>query len=435
MGKKMMDQDRFHALDTVRASALLLGFVLHGAMFFFMPISGMNSSSSFVLAASFYVIHIFRMSVFFFIAGFFAHLVFHRRGWTVFIKDRIRRIGIPLFIGIFTLVPATLALIQWGLSLSSWPKAFSGVLGSQLHGNINWSHLWFLYYLCIFYALVLVLYRIFDRAIDRTGRLRASIDRWTSLAMRSGFAPLLLAAPMCLWFFFGNGWVPFLGIPTPESIALNPGALTGYGTAFCFGWILHRQPQLLNECRKRWAVNLGIAIVLTAYCIPKVGLTTGLAMLMTQGSQMAPWPRFCYAAAYTMALWFWTFGIVGAAMRFCSAFSPRRRYLADASYWLYLMHLPVIMFLHVVMAGLSLHWTVKFPAILGISLALGLVSYRYFVRSTFVGSLLNGRRYPKNSESPTMPDGPTKGKTLHGYAHFSHSEEFVLPGGILPERK
>jgi len=42
-----------------------------------------------------------------------------------------------------------------------------------------------------------------------------------------------------------------------------------------------------------------------------------------------------------------------------------------------------------------LHWSLKFPLILAITAALLLTSYHYLVRDTFIGKLLNGRRYPR----------------------------------------
>jgi peptidoglycan/LPS O-acetylase OafA/YrhL len=99
----------------------------------------------------------------------------------------------------------------------------------------------------------------------------------------------------------------------------------------------------------------------------------------------------------TAAIWFWTFGIVGAGLRFCSQPSPVRRYLADSSYYLYLAHLPLVFFLQLVFARAPLHWTVKFPLILAIALILLLVSYHYWVRPTFIGALLNGRKYPRRA--------------------------------------
>lgn len=400
----MIDQERFHSLDAVRGQALLLGIVVHSTLSFYSPIPKMDISPSATLAVSFFVIHIFRMAVFFFIAGFFAHMVFHRKGWVVFIKDRAKRIGLPLIIGLLILSPLTVASVQWGLFQPSWIKALFSTLKGLFHGTIELTYLWFLYYLCIFYVLSLAIYWIFDRFIDKTGHLRLFIDKMTSRVVGLCCAPILLAIPVFLSFYFSKSWFPWMGIMSPDrSFTPNLTALIGYGTAFGFGWILNRQPQLLAKLEKYWKLYLGIAIALSVFCLSQVGTKPDMLAMLMAKSQLGGWARFLYAAAYATAIWSWTFGIVGAAIRFCSGFSRLRRFLADSSYWIYLMHLPVIFPLQVVMAGLPLHWTIKFPLILGITVGLGLLSYKYLVRSTFIGELLNGRRYQRTKKIEEVP--------------------------------
>ena len=73
----MSTQDRLHALDAVRAFALLLGIAFHASMSFIpgMPPAAWSmtdNSPSVPLAEFAFVAHMFRMSLFFFIAGFFA---------------------------------------------------------------------------------------------------------------------------------------------------------------------------------------------------------------------------------------------------------------------------------------------------------------------------------------------------------------------------
>jgi len=72
-----------------------------------------------------------------------------------------------------------------------------------------------------------------------------------------------------------------------------------------------------------------------------------------------------------------------------------RRYLADSSYWLYLAHLPLVFFLAGAFAKVPWHWAIKFPLILAITMTVLLVSYHYLVRPTWLGEILNGRRYPR----------------------------------------
>ena len=57
------------------------------------------------LGITFFVIHVFRMTLFFVLAGFFARLLFHRRGVRAFIRDRATRIVVPLVVGLGGVLP------------------------------------------------------------------------------------------------------------------------------------------------------------------------------------------------------------------------------------------------------------------------------------------------------------------------------------------
>ena len=84
--------ERLHALDAVRGVALMAGVVFHATMSFLPAPPGvpiwivMDRERSLTLAVLFHLLHTFRMTTFFLIAGFFAHLTFQRRG-----AERLRR--------------------------------------------------------------------------------------------------------------------------------------------------------------------------------------------------------------------------------------------------------------------------------------------------------------------------------------------------------
>ena len=59
------------------------------------------------------------------------------------------------------------------------------------------------------------------------------------------------------------------------------------------------------------------------------------------------------------------------------ALSPTRRYLADASYWIYLAHLPLLLGLQLLMRDWRLPWPVKFVLLLGTTILLLLLSYHW----------------------------------------------------------
>jgi glucan biosynthesis protein C len=101
------------------------------------------------------------------------------------------------------------------------------------------------------------------------------------------------------------------------------------------------------------------------------------------------------AYAWTMAL-----GLIGLFHRFFAEPRPAMSWLADASYWMYLVHVPLVMAAQLVVRKWPLLAEVKFVLILATVTLLLLASYRWCVRYTPIGSLLNGpRAFPADSKN------------------------------------
>jgi glucan biosynthesis protein C len=389
--------ERLHALDAVRGFALLLGIVLHATLSF-LPAPPtriwiiQDSHPSMALAVLFFVIHVFRMTTFFLIAGFFAHMSFHRRGGRAFIKDRLQRIALPLVVGWPILFAAMVVVIFWA---ANFPN------GGPVPGAQGWppelprfplTHLWFLYVLLELYVATLVL-RTAMAWLDKSGHIRAQVDRLIGLAMRSPLAPAILAFPIGIALNLDPTWFGWLGVRTPDqSLVTNVQAAVGFGTAFGFGWVLHRQIDLIWILERRWLLNLVFASGLIAASI-------------VLASVPGPRPyavRFADATCYALAMWTTTFVVIGIALRFFSDFSATRRYIADASYWLYLIHLPIVMALQVAVFSLDWPWPAKFATILLVAVTVMFVSYQFLVRYSVIGAALNGRRIRKPSEAADL---------------------------------
>jgi peptidoglycan/LPS O-acetylase OafA/YrhL len=95
-----------------------------------------------------------------------------------------------------------------------------------------------------------------------------------------------------------------------------------------------------------------------------------------------------------VAAWCWTFAIIGAALKFLSGYGAARRYVADASYWIYLAHVPLVMAIHVALRGVELPSLLKYAITLAIALPILLVTYQLLVRHSVIGRVLNGSRKP-----------------------------------------
>ncbi len=83
---------------------------------------------------------------------------------------------------------------------------------------------------------------------------------------------------------------------------------------------------------------------------------------------------------------------LGVSRKFLNRPRPFVRYLADASYWMYLVHLPVVVWLQVAVAEVNAPWWLKLVGIVLATVAITLVTYALGVRFTFVGAILHGRR-------------------------------------------
>lgn len=400
--------ERLHALDAVRSFALLLGVAFH-AMLSFIP--GMppgmwamndNSPSPFLADASF-VAHSFRMTLFFFIAGFFARQLHQRLGTKGFWANRGKRIALPMVVGWMLLFPA-IAFV-WHLGLQ---KVFHGAPPAmpempKVAGAFPLTHLWFLYQLLWLYAGALLVRSAIVR-LDASEKLRGLVDRITTGALRWPAGALMLGLPLASALLALPMWLPVMGIPTPDqSLIPQLPATVGYGVAFAFGWLVQRAPDALAALRSRWLPHLALAIASSAVC---------LYILKTQPMfGMPEAPKLIFTLSFVASAWAWSFAITGLALRFLSAHNPTVRYVADASYWIYLAHLPLVAALQVWVGGWPLHWGLKYPFIVAASIGLLLLSYHFLVRSTVIGKVLNGRAYPRHA-APAAVETPVAGDVV-----------------------
>jgi glucan biosynthesis protein C len=393
--------DRLHGLDALRGGALLLGVVLHASMSYLpLPVWLFpDDQTSPVASGLFFAIHLFRMTTFFLIAGLFAHMLLGRRGTWGFVRDRLGRIAGPL-VGLWWIVfPAIVAVIIWKASIDN-----GGTIPTDgppppplTLETFPLTHLWFLWVLLILYTAFLLV-RMPVALLDRGGAISRLVDRLTG-ALVGPWTPALLAAPLAFALWLTPDWIPFFGIPTPDKgFVPNPAALTAFGCAFGLGVLLDRRRDLLGRIERLWPVFAVVA------------LGTGAAALVLAGGPVPPLtpmtdPQFKapMAALYALAVFASTMTVTALSLRFLSGYSAVRRYLADASYWVYIVHLPLIMAGQVLLLDAPWPWFAKLGAVVGGAFAVCLLSYELLVRHTFMGRWLNGRRVPWRRTRQPIP--------------------------------
>jgi len=247
-------------------------------------------------------------------------------------------------------------------------------------------HFWFLYYLLWFY-LIATASSLLLKKLDEKDSLMQALTRLLHFLCKARLLVLVATAVSALVFFQRDNWVFWAGIPTPtEAIWNEAPAFFIYGMAFFIGWVFDRERDCFVVLKNHWQQYLAMALVMTVLSIPQLDAQP---FAITD----VPDPdKLIFALLYSMASWCWIFGLVGVGMKYFDQENDKRRYLADASYWIYLAHLPLLFFLQTVFMDWPLHWAIKFPAILVIATAILFWTYEHWVRYSFIGRTLNGPR-------------------------------------------
>lgn len=396
--------ERLHGLDALRGGALLLGVALHGAMSY-LPVTVWvvpDEQTSPVAGALFFAVHLFRMTTFFLLAGLFGRMMLRRKGWRAFARDRLSRIAGPLAAFWGPSLGAIIAVLLWKVAHDN-----GGVLPTAgppppplTAGTFPWTHLWFLWLLLIFYAVLLIGRGV--PALDRKGVVARLADRLAG-GLIGPWTPALLAAPLALAFQAMPEWYAFFGIPTPDhGVIPDPVALLAFGMAFATGVLLDRRRDLLGRIERSWAPLTGAALLTGAAAFYLTGGWAPKLEPMADGAM-----KGAAAWTYALAVYASTFAAVGLALRFASGRSGVWRYLADASYWVYIVHLPLVMVGQMLVLDLPWPWFAKLGAVVGGVTAVSLLTYELLVRHSFIGRWLNGRRAPWRKPAPAAPPSPT----------------------------
>ena len=349
---------RFHELDALRALAMLLGIVLHAALFFVPDLwskanttEGYPAEVSGIYSLLFFAIHGFRMPVFFLLSGFFTALLWQRRGLRQLAIQRLKRIGLPLAIGFFTVIPITTLAFLWAFDaeyqLFWWPFIWLSTL----------SHLWFLW-------LLLWLCAGFILAAKLGVKFSHPVFWWLAI-------PLTLAPQLLMH-------EPVFGPDTSEGLFLEPVVLAYYVPFFVFGAFLYQRNILISPW---WTLALLPALT--------VIFSGGLTLLY---DVKADWAKPLADILQVAFAWLMCFGLIGLFRLIASRERLWVRYMSDASYWLYLWHLPLIVVAFELLALWRFSIHLKFALMNVAVTAILLVAYHFGVRYTPIGTMLNGKR-------------------------------------------
>ena len=167
----------------------------------------------------------------------------------------------------------------------------------------------------------------------------------------------------------------------------DPWRLCYYGYYFIVGAWLSNDRCRLQALTRSWKVCLVLSL--------PVGL--GMFGLLTEHFQieLTDWRRHGLVGLTALFAWLSIFGCLGFCLKRFTTEVSIVKYLADASYWIYLVHLPVVALAQLALYKMPLAPGLKFVLVVGTTLVLGGASYHALVRYTWVGSWLNGSQKRK----------------------------------------
>ena len=246
--------------------------------------------------------------------------------------------------------------LGWSRALSSeWLRVRFGSWSLHLFDANVFDHLWFLWFLCWLVAIFALL------AV--TGLLPSGRGRFWLVA-----ASCLPHAVMSM------SLAGFYGPDTSLGLLPKPHVLVYYACFYFYGVATFAAEGIDTRLGRHWKFLLPAAAVL---------FMAGLATMNDRLLATILQPAY----AWTMAL-----GLIGLFHRFFAEPRPAMSWLADASYWMYLVHVPLVIMAQLLVRQWPLLAELKFVMILATVTLLLLASYRWCVRYTPIGSLLNGPR-------------------------------------------
>lgn len=266
-----------------------------------------------------------------------------------------------------------------GVQQKNGLEGFSGPLFSVP----VFCHLWFLWFLCWYVCGFALLVRLLQ-----TLPIAAMSDKWLTTWLRYVWLIPLAAVPQ----FFMAGSRHAYGPDTSIGLLPLPAALTYYGVFFGYGVMYFGADDQAVAVGNGYWWKLAIAILV----LFPIGLTL-------QGPDSTS-GRILFAVMQVSYAWVMSFGMMGLFNRFFRAQRFWVRYLSDSSYWLYLAHIPLVLLLQFMVRDWSLPSLLKFAFVCSATTISLLVSYQLFVRNTWLGALLSGRRYPRREENVQTPE-------------------------------
>jgi len=323
----------------------------------------------------------------FFIAGASACLSLSHRSPGVFVRERARRLFVPLMF--FMLVCYPVLLYFWpgvcdNKSLSDylvrfWPHCLSTIHHSRMPGRApmpGWAHLWFVAYLLIFSLISLPLLI----CLRRQGK-SSMAGKYVSFFTKRG-AILLPAVPLiAINIILAPKW------PMAQLNLYDDWTYFCYDlTVFIYGYVICLHKPLWQAVYRHLRISLPLAIFSTVFVL-------AMRFEMPAFSRPAYTPRYMlYSVFLGLHTWCWILALLALARKFLSGTNRFLMYASRASYPFYILHFVLMLVIGYFIVQWRLGITAEFISLSLITFTATLGSYELLVKRTKVTRFLFGMK-------------------------------------------
>ncbi len=366
----MIQKKRRYDLDWFRVIAILAVYLHHIAM----PFNGddfhiMNSESSKILDDVMVFFEQFRLPLLFLISGTGTMFAFSKRTWLQFIKERSKRLLIPLFFGVLIIVP---------------PQTYFEYLGSynsyfDVYKNFSFSvnHLWFIENL---FVMSIVLIPVI--LLLKSSKSDSVIKRLDAVSSKKQ-GILLWVIPLILITIFLKKL-----FPSDSNAITNLSTTFYYGYFFVSGMVFTSSMHIwdyLKTYRRFNFIAFLISFILFYgyYFLP----STVLSPYLSIASRWSIWYAVCALVGWTFVTTLLGYGQVW--------FNKKSRLLTlcnEAIYPFYILHQTVIIILGYYVIQLNISIALKLVVLLLTSFPLIIIIYSVLILPFKLPRLLFGMK-------------------------------------------
>ncbi|MGC1276277.1 MAG: acyltransferase [Planctomycetaceae bacterium] len=377
-------KNRLHGFDAVRGLAAVAVVALHAAypyirfpmpgLVWAVPVDEPNRLADGV----FWWIEGSVMPLFFTLSGYFLAQSLVRQPPSDVLAGRSRRLLLPMATVGLAVLAADLHVWAYGL-ISTGRATFREYLRMKYSPEIQanlWgpAHLWYVEYLWLLCLLVCTAAWFGQIVRNRTTVEIPGAAR--PILITCGFAALFGAAVLVLMrspevvLGFQHGW-----LPAPAKFAHS-------AIFLMFGILFALSGRTVELTRNAAPLSLLAAGGIFVVLLPRIHETLDTGRV----NQLDPVLGLLLALFAVTA----TLGHIGAGLRWLDRPNPMLARLAAVSFWVYLVHHPVLGGLQILARPLPLPPAVKFVVIFAATMAVCLVSYRRLVEGRVAQRLLDG---------------------------------------------